>query len=328
MPASNAAAQPEGSSAASYNRGITPDLSIILVNWNACETTADALASIERHTRGIRCETIVVDNGTTKDDSVRELPRRFPWMQFIANARNMGFSVANNQGIARATGRYVLLLNNDTIQIEDALKAAVDYMDAHADVGALGILHRNADAARSPQPSAYAFPRPWRELLTLAGLRSGASDGAPSAIEREADVDWVCGSFLLMRRACLDAIGPLDERFFIYDEDIDWCRRAWSAGWKVRFWPGASMVHVGAAARPFMKDKTFVHFRSHLSFFRKHHGWPPAVLYYSIMVGRLTFATLMQAMKWTIGAASLEQVRERSNRQKQFALLRHGRTGG
>jgi hypothetical protein len=249
-------------------------------------------------------------------------------MHFIANSRNTGFSVANNQGIARSTGRYILLLNNDTIQTEDALKKAVDYMDAHPDVGALGILHRNADAARSPQASAYPFPRPWRELLTLAGLRSGAGDGAASAIDREADVDWVCGSFLLMRRACLEAIGPLDERFFIYDEDIDWCRRAWNAGWKVRFWPGASMVHVGAAARPFMKDKTFVHFRSHLSYFRKHHGWPPALLYYAIMVGRLTIATLAQTAKWMIGAAPFDEVRERSNRQMQFALLRHGRSGG
>jgi len=259
---------------------------------------------------------------------VTELPKRFPWMRFVANPRNMGFSVANNQGIARATGRYVLLLNNDTIQIENALEKAVRYMDAHSDVGALGILHRNVDSARSPQASAYPFPRPWRELATLAGLRSSAGDGAASAIDREADVDWVCGSFLLMRRACLDAIGPLDERFFIYDEDIDWCRRAWDAGWKVRFWPGASMVHVGAAARPFMKDKTFVHFRSHLSYFRKHHGPVPAVLYYLLMVSRLTVAMTLQAMKWMMGAATIEQVRERSNRQRQLALLRHGRSGG
>jgi GT2 family glycosyltransferase len=249
-------------------------------------------------------------------------------MQFIANPRNMGFSIANNQGIARATGRYVLLLNNDTIQIEDALKAAVDYMDAHPDVGALGILHRNADASRSPQASAYRFPRPWKELLTLAGLRSGAGDGAPSAIDREMDVDWVCGSFLLMRRACLEAIGPLDERFFIYDEDIDWCRRAWAAGWKVRFWPGASMIHVGAAARPFMKDKTFVHFRSHLSYIRKHHSWLPASLYYAVMVARLTGATTWQLVRWVTGRVPFADVRERSSRQLQFVLLRHGRAGG
>jgi len=304
------------------------DLSIVLVNWNACETTADAIRTIDQCTRAIRYEIFVVDNGTTRDDSVRELPRRFPHITFIANDRNLGFSKANNQGIVRARGRYVLLLNNDTVQIEDALSAAVQYMDAHGEVGALGILHRNADAERSPQPSAYHFPRPWRELRDLLGLGGDTVVSQTMAIDAERDVDWVCGSFLLMRRECLDRIGPLDERFFIYDEDIDWCKRAWAAGWRIRFWPGASMVHLGAAARPFMKDKTFVHFRSHLSYIRKHHSWLPAALYYLVMVGRLTLATGWQALRWMTGAVPFAHVRERSTRQLQFALLRPGRTGG
>ena len=306
----------------------TPDLSIVLVNWNACEMTSAALESIATHTRDIRYEIFVIDNGSTRDRSVDELPRRFPSMQFIPNASNMGFSIANNQGIARARGRYVLLLNNDTIQTENALGAAVRYMDGHAEVGALGILHRNADAQRSEQASAFGFPRPWREVATLMGVRWRTDYGAPLRADIEHDVDWVCGSFLLMRRACLEQIGRLDERFFIYDEDIDWCRRARTADWTIRFWPGASMVHVGASARPFMKDKTFVHFRSHLSYIRKHHSAVPAALYYLVMVGRLTLATLWQTVRWLGGAASLADVRERSSRQLQFALLRPGRTGG
>jgi GT2 family glycosyltransferase len=305
----------------------TPDLSIVLVNWNACEMTTAALESIRSHTRDIRYEIFVADNGSTRDASATELPRRFPAIQFIPNAGNMGFSVANNQGIARARGRYVLLLNNDTIQTENALAAAVRYMDAHPEAGALGILHHNADAERSEQPSAFGFPRPWREVASLLGVPLNG-DGAPIHSGVEQDVDWVCGSFLLMRRTCLEQIGRLDERFFIYDEDIDWCRRARTAGWKIRFWPGASMVHVGASARPFMKDKTFVHFRSHLSYIRKHHSPAPAVLYYLVMVGRLTLATVWQTMRWLGGAGSLADVRERSSRQMQFALLRPGRAGG
>src|SRR5690348_17500471 len=101
-----------------------PDLSAILVNWNSCEVTADAISSLLEHTKGIDVEVIVVDNGTTRDDSVRELPRRFPSIVLIQNPRNLGFAVANNRGIARARGRYVLLLNNDTIQIEDAVSSA------------------------------------------------------------------------------------------------------------------------------------------------------------------------------------------------------------
>ena len=303
------------------------DLSIILVNWNACEMTSAAVASIAEHTHGITYDVIVVDNGSTRDASVEELPRRFPSMVFIPNPRNMGFSIANNQGIARASGRYVLVLNNDTIQTENALGLAVQYMDAHSEVGALGIQHRNADPERSEQPSAWSFPRPWREVASLVGI-PWAGRFVPIRSDAERDVDWVCGSFLLMRRECLTQVGLLDERFFIYDEDVDWCHRAQAAGWKIRFWPGASMVHLGAAARPFMKDKTFVHFRSHLSYIRKHHSWLPAALYYLVMIGRLTLATVWQAVRWLAGRSPFAEVRERATRQLQFALLRPGRIGG
>ncbi len=305
-----------------------PDLSIVLINWNTYALTAAAIESIERQTRDLRYEVIVVDNGSTRDDSVRELPRRFPSIRLISNPRNMGFSVSSNQGIGAASGRHVLLLNSDTIQTEDALSAAVRYMAAHPDVGALGIAHRNADAARSRQPSAFRFPRPWREVVGPLGLPFANRHVASLSDEGERDVDWVCGSFLLMRRECLEHVGPLDERFFAYDEDIDWCRRAWDAGWRVRFWSGASMIHVGGAARPFMKDKTFVHFRSRLSYIRKHHGVMAAAMYYAFMAGRLSLATGWQALRWLAGRARLAEVRERWSRQRQFALLRPGQSGG
>lgn len=304
-----------------------PDLSVILVNWNALELTSAALASIREQTRGITYEVIVVDNGTTADASVRELPARFPWARLIANPDNRGYSKANNQGIAQARGRHVLLLNSDTLQTGNALGEAVAYLDAHPDVGALGILHRNNDASRSVQASFHAFPNPWREALSLVGLARYAPPAPAREAPPEQDVDWLCGSFLLIRRECLDQVGGLDERFFVYGEDIDWCLRARQAGWKVRFWPGAAMVHLGSASRPFIKDKTFMHFRSHLTYIRKNHSTAAAALYYAAMGLRLSASTGWQVLRCLAGRGTLADVRERCRRQVQFLFLRPGQTG-
>ena len=280
------------------------DLSIVLVNWNSLQLTADALTSIEHFAKDIRYEVFVIDNGTTKDASVTELPRRFPWIHFIANDDNRGFSKANNQGIRRARGRYILLLNNDTIQVENALGKAVVYMDEHPEVGALGITHLNQDAERSFQPSFFPFPQPWLEVRALLGASPGQGEVLAPDFTREQEADWVVGSFLLMRRACYEDVGELDERFFIYDEDVDWCFRARRAGWKVRYWPGAKMVHLGSASRPFMKDKTFVHFRSHLSYFKKNHSVEAGLAYYAAMVMRLALSTGKEATLAATGRSS------------------------
>src|SRR5262249_11766220 len=160
-------------------------------------------------------------------------------------------------------------------------------------------------------------PRPWREMAALLGLvRSAPAASAEPA--QEQDVDWVCGSFLLMRRECLSQVGELDERFFIYDEDVDWCMRAQRAGWKVRFWPGASLVHLGAASFAHMKDKTFTMFRSHLSYIRKHHGAAAAVGFYLAMGLRLMGATCKQSARWLVGRAAAADVAQRWRRQVQF----------
>lgn len=300
------------------------DLSVVLVTWNSLAVTAAALESIRATTRGIRYEVFVIDNGTTKDDTVAELPRRFPWVRFITNSENRGFTQANNQGIREARGRHVLLLNNDTVQTENALGEAVRYLDAHPEVGALGIMHRNNDAEKTFQSSFYPFPRPVTDILGVWGW--GGPRTPPEV--REQDTDWVCGSFLLMRRECLDQIGPLDERFFIYDEDVDWCLRAKQAGWKVRFWPGVSMVHLGAQANPLMRDKTLVMFRSHVSYLRKHHGWPAAAAFYSAMGVKLTLASAKQMLRLVVGRATWADVRQRWRRQWSFLALRPGKVGG
>jgi hypothetical protein len=304
-----------------------PDVSIVLVNWNALEITSAALQAILDGTRSISYEIILVDNGSTRDASARELPRRFPSVIFLENPSNFGFSRAVNQGTARATGRYVLALNNDTRVIGNAIGDAVAYMDAHADVGALGVLHLNDDESHSNQPSSYDAPTPLSELLLIARLRNPPPPDA-AVLYTERDVDWVCGSFLMIRRACLEQVGALDEQFFAYDEDIDWCSRARRVGWKVRFWPGASLIHLGGGVRPFMRDKTFVHFRSRLTYLRKQHSMASAAIYYVAISAALGIATLSQAVRFVSGRGSRTDVRTRLDRLVNFATLRPGRLGG
>lgn len=304
------------------------DLTVIMVTWNTLALTANALESLRRTTTGIDYEVIVFDNGTTKDDTVTEIPRRFPWVNFQPVGANRGFAYPNNRGIEMARGRYILLMNNDTIQTENALGKAVAYMDAHADVGALGIMHLNNDAAHSIQPSYHHFPNPWDEILNHLGLRHTARPpvvwAEPPA---EGDIDWAVGSFLLMRRSCLDDVGPLDERFFLYDEDIDWCVRARAKGWPVRFWPGAEMIHISNGTMGWMKDKTFMHYRSHLTYLAKHHSKLVASAFYLALSLRLSASTVWQAARLLVGRGSLEELQLRYRRQMGFWRLDSARSG-
>ena len=303
------------------------DLSVIMVTWNALHLTEQALTSLREQTSGITYEVILIDNGTTKDDTVREIPKRFPWVRFEAISPNRGFAYPNNLGTCMARGRYIVLLNNDTIQIENALGKSVEYMDRHPTVGALGITHRNNDRERSLQRSYHQFPKPLQEILVLLGLRSPhvASFGAGDLVEK--DVDWVVGSYLFMRRECVDDVGMLDERFFLYDEDIDWCFRARAKGWPVRFWPGAELVHLGNGTMSWMKDKTFMHYRSHLTYLAKNHSRAAAAGYYLSLSARLTGSLVWQAAKLVGGRGSAADLRARFNRQMSFLRLAATRTG-
>ena len=299
------------------------DLSVILVNWNARALTEDALRTLRAHTRGITYEVFVVDNGSRDGSEPLQLAEQFPWVKVLRNPDNRGFSRANNQALRRARGRYLLLLNNDTRQVENALGTAVTWMDAHPDVGALGITHLHDDG-QTPQHSFFPFPDPWLDVQSLVGFM----DGEPPAPDfvREQDVDWLVGSFLMIRRNCYEDVGELDERFFVYDEDIDWCLRARQSGWRICYSPCARMVHVGAASKPHLKDKTFMHYRSHLAYLAKHHG-SAAAAYYVAMSARLAASTGKQALRFLVGRARAEDVQARLLRQRHFMTLGHGKAG-
>jgi GT2 family glycosyltransferase len=305
-----------------------PDVSVILVCWNSYALTAAAIRSLEQHVSGASYEVIVVDNGSSDERTSKRLAAEFPTATVIANRENRGFAGANNQALAVARGRYLLLLNSDTEQIENAVGRAVEYMDLRPEVGVLGVMHRNADVGRTYQSSAASFPTPAR---SAAGMLRGLVRPA-SPIEEtpapEGEVDWVTGSFFMIRRACLDAVGPLDEaRFFVYAEDIDWCYMAWKAGWKVRYWPGTSIVHYGSSSASQVADKTFMLYRNELEFFRKHYRAPNVFLFYASLNVRMFASLLYQGWNWIRGKSAWTDVAARWDRLWNLVLLKPDRRG-
>ena len=304
------------------------DVSIILVCWNSLRLTSAAIQTLRAHTTGVQYEIIVIDNGSAEAASAKELGRCFPDIQLILNPENLGFAAANNQGIALARGRYVLLLNSDTEQTENAIGRAVEYMDAQPHVGILGIMHRNGDPGQTFQRSTAPFPTPIASCRrVIRGTFRKTQAVVPNEPPLEKEVDWVTGSFLFARRACLDQVGPLDERFFVYVEDIDLCYQARKAGWQVRFWPGVSLVHLGSSSADRVADKTFMLYRNELEFFRKNQPRLATFVFYMVMTTRLWLSTLYQAGRLVGRRARWADVRSRWNRLWKFMTLRSDRSG-
>jgi GT2 family glycosyltransferase len=224
------------------------DLSIIIINWNGAAVLQRCLASIYGVPQGIQFEVIVVDNAS-HDDSVAMVQREFSQVTLLRNRKNMGFAAANNQAFAVARGRYVLLLNNDTWLLAGALSESVRHMDANSQVGVLGCRIEFPD--RSFQTSCYRFSDLF-ELFMTRLLPLGSMGNERLNISRywgrqfaePTEVDGVAGCFLLVRREIIIRVGGFDEDFFMYGEDEEWCSRIKAAGWRIIYFPGATIIHV------------------------------------------------------------------------------------
>jgi GT2 family glycosyltransferase len=225
------------------------DLSIVIVNWNTCGLLRDCLASVEKHLSGVRAEVIVVDNASI-DGSVDMVKRRFPKVNLIVNAENRGFAAANNQAFEHASGKYVLLLNSDTLVHGDVLSRSMEYLDANPGVGMMGCKVLNGDG--STQLTCSQFPTFTNLLIqTLAANRLKSSFFSRYqmlhwARDDEREVEVISGCYLMVRSQVIDEIGYLDEAFFCYGEETDWCRRCREAGWKLKFAPVGTITHFGS----------------------------------------------------------------------------------
>ena len=245
-----------------------PDAAVVVVTHNSLPWIEPCLESV----RGV--ETVVVDNGSSDGtpDVVREL---FPEVQLVEQ-ENRGLAAGWNTGLERTTGRYVLILNADAWLVGDALAQLVAFADAHPEAAVVGPRLTNPDG--SLQRSVRGFPTVWRLATEYLFLRKLAprsqllnafyAGGFEHDEVREAD--FLMGACLLVRREAIAEVGTLDESFFLFSEETDWCYRFVGAGWKVLFFPGAECVHVGGASHGGRLFRENV--RGHLRFLAKHRG--------------------------------------------------------
>lgn len=253
------------------------DLSIIIVNWNTCDFLARCLQSLEESVgkRGtFSIETFVVDNAST-DGSPQMVRERFSRVGLIENAQNVGFALANNQAIRRSQGRYVVLLNSDTEVHPGAFEMMVEFMDEHSRAAGCGPLLLNADGTL--QPSCHPMLTPEREFWRLMFL----DRIWPKATYAQAQwnrsvhhqVEVIKGACLLLRRDALDQVGLLDDRYFMYTEEMDLCYRLLEAGWELWWVPQAEIVHYGEASSRQIAEEMYIQlYRSKAQFHRKFGG--------------------------------------------------------
>jgi len=254
------------------------DISVVIVAWNAWHCLEPCLESIEEAPPHRSMEVIVVDNASS-DSTSEKIESRFPWVKLIKSSENLGFSRGNNLGIRRCQGHYIALVNPDIIVLPGCLDALADFLDENSKVGNVGPRVFNPDGTQ--QSTCRRFPTLWNNFCSATGLASRFKNSKFFAGEHmfyfphdcTLPVHVLVGCFSFIRREAFDSVGLLDEGLFMYGDDVDWCRRAWKAGWQVVFYPGARAIHDrGKTTAPFPVHFALAQQRSVLYYWKKHHG--------------------------------------------------------
>jgi len=308
------------------------DLSIVILSWNVRDLLRQCLESVasgrplSANHPLLVTEIIVVDNASS-DGSVEMVCAEFPAVRLIANQTNRGYTGGNNDGIAAATGRYVMILNPDTRVLDDALAAMVAYADAHPDVGVVGPQLLNPDGSvqssrrRFPTLMTGLFESTWLQPLAPRDVlrRYYVLDRPDDTIQ---EVDWLFGACFLVRRKVIQQVGTLDEDFFMYSEEMDWCYRMRQAGWKVVYLPEAQVIHYGGKSSDQVAAQRHIYFQtSKVRYFRKHHG--------ALTAGVLRVAVLAMyagqlALEAAKGALGHKRALRRERVRAYWQVLRSG----
>ncbi len=302
------------------------DLSICVAGYNSkafLEQCFDSIYNSEKDSN-LTFEIIFIDDAS-RDASLDYVRQKFPQIITIQNEFNQGFARTNNKGIALSKGRYVLLLNADTVTKSGALSALVNFMDEHPEVGAAGPQLLNPD--NSLQPSGRSFPK--LGTLLSAMFKKGQQQylTAGRDYSKVTRIDEVSGAAIIVRREVLEQIGGLDKRIFLYYEDVDWCYRIWQAGWQIYYVPQSQIIHYGGQStaqiglRMQLEDTWSTYY-----YFRKHHGWRGALGATTLFVVRDVLVFLLRLaqfgyLRLRFGKKSAERA-ERVRQAASIALKR------
>lgn len=305
-----------------------PAVSVIIVNWNTRDLLRNSVLSVRAQTR-TRHEIIVIDNASS-DGSAAMIAAEFPDVVLIANPGNRGFAGANNQGLRVARGQHVLLLNPDTVVLDHAIDKMLDWLAAHPGVGCVGC--QVLEGPGVVQRTCFADPGPLNLTIVEAGLMRLAPwlpvFGRPWYRDwdrrSEREVDVVSGMFMLVPRAVLGKVGLLDEAFFVYGEEADWCRRIRKAGWSCVFAPVAQIVHLdgGSKSTEQIKSRMYVQMqKSHLIYARKHHGLAGFLALKAVLTGSAALRVLVFAGLGLVTPDETTRARVRLSRASLAFLL-------
>jgi GT2 family glycosyltransferase len=310
------------------------DVSVIVVSYNTRDVTLQCLRSIYAHTRRSTFEVLVIDNASS-DGSAAAIAREYPQATLIANSGNRGFAGGNNQGLKIARGRYALLLNPDTIVLDGAIDRSIAFADQHPELAVVGC--QVLEDQHTIQRTCFAFQTPLNLFLGFSGLsrlfprsrwfaRPQMSWWGRDSLQ---EVDVVSGMFMLVRSAAIAQVGLMDEDYFVYGEEADWCYRFWRAGWRCCFAPVAQIIHLDGGNKSTDQRSLAMYVqnqKSVLLFNRKHYGrlaWAAARGIY--IAAMLTRSVIWGLQAWRGDAAAGPRARQAAAALRYHILGREPR---
>jgi GT2 family glycosyltransferase len=287
-------------------------LTIVIINWNTKEDLLSCLSSIWKERGGVEKEVFVVDNGS-KDGSAEAVRKEHPLTKVLENETNWGFARAVNLALRQMKGRYALLLNPDTRLKKESTERLISFMDDHPKVGVVGPQLLNSDGSK--QNSIANFPTLATELLNKSLLRwlfPKKFPGKERNYTEPIEVDSVIGACMMVRQETLKQVGLLDENYFLFLEETDWCYRIRAAGWNVYHCPRAEIIHFQGKSAGAEKGRARLeYYRSRYHFFKKNRG---NIQWLILLIGgliRLSFELIFTATACVMTLFTVKKCREK-----------------